>query len=315
MGDRLHGGLPPRGRRAGCTKHRAAPRAAAPAIRPPVGARRSGRHPRTELHSATVLGPTVAPGAEAGPVRIGQRGQGSEGRTGHRAPARDYLLYPGFWPRSVRSRRNQGDGHSARPARHPTARRGRTANGRPTRTHRRSGRRGPGPDPESRGGDSNRLKIPLSSATLKLPKAPHAYNRCNLRNLCNPRLMKKVVSGGPRSAIAGLIGRPYSAILPIFPTSATRHEVGSMDVAAPSSVPSGGSPSVSGRLRWQHEPWPNPVRTDRIASATRARSSMRRWNPASIDACSHSLAGLGPPTRKPRSQGTREGQTPFLGTK
>jgi hypothetical protein len=43
MGDRIHGGLPPRGRREGCTKHRAAPRAAAPAIRPPFGARRSGR--------------------------------------------------------------------------------------------------------------------------------------------------------------------------------------------------------------------------------------------------------------------------------
>ena len=73
---------------------------------------------------------------------------------------------------------------------------------------------------------------------------------------------------GCRRAPIGVIGRPtvaYSAILPIFPTSATRHEVGSMDVAAPPSVPSGGPPSVSGRLRRQHEPWPNPVRTDRIA--------------------------------------------------
>src|SRR6185312_14835018 len=49
---------------------------------------------------------------------------------------------------------------------------------------------------------------------------------------------------------------PYSAILHIFPTGATRHEVGSMDVAPWASGPSGGRPSV---CRAGPPPAPRPL--------------------------------------------------------
>jgi hypothetical protein len=88
-----------------------------------------------------------------------------------------------------------------------------------------------------------------------------------------------VSHSGPRTPIIGPMRLPYSAILrhtphrrhtsrsgeyahtppysAILPTCATRHEVGSMDIARLSSGPSGGSPSVS---QGGPPPPPRPLR-------------------------------------------------------
>jgi hypothetical protein len=83
-----------------------------------------------------------------------------------------------------------------------------------------SGRAGPtaggpaGPDRESRSGDSNRLEIPSSPVTLKLPDFPESHNRykpCNLRILgfvfVNP-----LVASTARFGKLGIIGKVCAAL-------------------------------------------------------------------------------------------------------